>query len=286
MKLHFTKMHALGNDYIYINNLDDSYHLNFAKLSQNLSRRSFSIGADGIIVIQSAAVADARMEMYNADGSRGAMCGNGLRSIAHYLFLHHLQGQDTLKIETDAGIKYVSKTPDGLYKINMGLPIFAGKSIPTIFDTPEVMNKTIVIDDKDYIYSALSMGNPHAILFVDDIKQEDICAIGKAIQQSDCFPEGVNVNVAEVGSFCQNDSTNTYKNSTIILRTYERGSGLTLACGSGACATAVIARKLGHTDEHVHIHMAGGTLQISYNLSGDVFMIGDAVEVCQGSVEI
>ena len=279
--MRFTKMHGLGNDYIYVNGFKEKI-ANPSELAIKLSDRHFGIGSDGLIIINPSKVADFEMAMYNADGSRGEMCGNGIRCVAKYVYDYGLIDKSIRKIsvETLGGIKYLDLTVlnDKVQsvKVNMGRPELTAQKIPVIFEKEKVINEKIVVDGREYHMTCVSMGNPHAVVFIDDVANFDIEKIGPLFENNELFPKRINTEFARV-----------IDRNTIEMRVYERGSGETLACGTGACATAVAAILNGLADTNVTIKLLGGDLKIKWeSCDSDVYMDGPATVVFDGEVDI
>ena len=287
--MRFTKMQGLGNDYVYVDCFSQRVD-NPAELAVRISDRHFGVGSDGLILICPSSVADARMRMFNADGSESQMCGNGLRCVAKYVFDHHLvdagthlslPGQTTfeasLRIETGRGILTVGLEigPDGLAHrvcVNMGQPILPARQIPVALDLQQVVDEPFSIDGFSARMTCVSMGNPHAVFFVDDLDAVDLARLGPVIENHPLFPQRINVHFVKVESACE-----------LTVRTWERGSGITLACGTGACACAVAGALNGLCQRLVHTHLPGGTLEIQWAEQDDcVYMTGPAVEVFSG----
>ncbi|OON96871.1 MAG: diaminopimelate epimerase [Epulopiscium sp. Nele67-Bin005] len=277
MKLEFCKMHGIGNDYIYFNCLEQELE-NPSDVAIKLSHRNFGIGGDGIVMICSSSVADAKMRMFNLDGSEGKMCGNAIRCVGKYLFDNGLIQKDTISIETLSGIKYLDLTTENGkvigVKVDMGAPILVPAEIPVKLD--EIINQPLNIDGNTYFVTCVSMGNPHAVVYVDDVENIDIEQIGPKFEHNSIFPEQVNTEFVQ----CLPDGT-------FKMRVWERGSGETLACGTGACAVAVAGVLNGKAkkDEDIIIHLIGGDLTIKYTAE-TVFMSGGATKVFDGVVEL
>ncbi len=280
MKIQFTKMHGIGNDYIYIDcfkqNLEE---LDIKALAIKLSDRHFGIGGDGIILVCPSGIADAKMRMFNLDGSEGKMCGNGIRCVAKFVYDNKIAVKDTLTIETLSGVKTLSVTTNGdkvqTVRVDMGKPILDGKMIPTVF-SGEVINKQIEIDNKTYNVTCVSMGNPHCVLFCDDIESLKLEEIGPKFEKSSYFPENINTEFVKI-----------IDDKTLSMRVWERGSGETLACGTGACAVAVSAVLKGicKKGEDITINLLGGILTINYS-DISVFMTGSATTVFTGEIDL
>ncbi len=289
MKIEFTKMHGCGNDYIYINCFDgtatDGQSLKSPEvLSQVLSDRHFGIGGDGVVLIMQSAVADAKMRMFNLDGSEGKMCGNAIRCVAKYLYDNKIIVKNLLSIETLSGIKklqlFTENEMVSSVKVDMGEAELTPKLIPVKYDGQKMVNKPITVAEKTYNVTCVSMGNPHAVIF--DWKENvllndlDIKAIGSEIEVSEYFPDKVNVEFAKV-----------LTKNRIKMRVWERGSGETLACGTGACAVVVAAVENGYCEKNtdVTVELLGGELIINYT-NDTVYMTGGCVKVFDGVVEV
>lgn len=280
MKRDFVKMQGCGNDYIYFDCLQKPLH-NPEKLSKQLSNRNFSIGGDGIVLICPSDVADATMHMFNADGSQSQMCGNAIRCVGKYLYEQNIVKREKLLIETLAGIKelhlHTEEEKVNLISVNMGTPIFESKLIPVTWDNKtNIIRETLEIEDGSYEVTCISMGNPHCVIFCQDIEKLDIKEIGAKIENHPIFPERTNVEFVEV-----------LENNTLKMRVWERGTGETLACGTGTCAAAVAAVINGHCmkEKDIKVYLRGGELIISYS-NEEVWMTGPAVTVFEGSIEV
>lgn len=272
----FVKMHGTGNDYVYVDLFKETV-LNPVQLAQAISHRRFGVGGDGLILIKPRSDADGEMEMYNADGSMSEICGNGIRCVAKYLHDNYAKGKDQLKIMTGAGwrMAHITKRDEKgnaeLIRIDMGAPIFSGLQIPTTLDLPKVMEQKISVAGRDFVFSSVSMGNPHCVIYVDDVKNFPVTEIGPLIETHSTFPRKVNVEFVQI-----------ITKESVIQRTWERGSGETWACGTGASAVAAVGFTLGKTGPHLNIHLTGGDLTLDYNGTGSVMMTGPAVEVFSG----
>ena len=279
MKIKFTKMQGCGNDYVYVNCMDKLID-NPEKVSQYISDRHFGIGSDGLILICPSDVADFRMAMYNADGSEGKMCGNGVRCIAKYVYEYGLTDKKKISLETKSGIKYLDMDiEDGkvqMVKVDMGAPILKPAEIPVKTDSSmdSFINQPLDVDGNTFMVTCVSMGNPHAVVFVDDTKSLDIRKYGPVFETHPAFPEQVNTEFVQVIS-----------RNEINMRVWERGSGETLACGTGTCASVVACVLNGKTEEKVTVHLLGGDLFIEYNRdNGTVWMTGPAEIVFDGEI--
>lgn len=275
----FTKMQGLGNDYIYVNGETERID-NLSASAKVLSDRHYGIGADGLILIQKSEIADFKMEMYNSDGSRGEMCGNGIRCVGKYVYDKQLTDKTDLTIETLAGIRdlqlqVVDKKVISV-KVDMGKPILAAREIPMLIPKTLCINEPIQILEKTYCLTGVSMGNPHVVLFVDCADSFPVEEIGRLLEHSYLFPNRVNVEFVEI-----------MDRDTIKMRVWERGSGETLACGTGACA-AVVASVLNHyTENQVTVKLLGGDLEIEWDREKDtVYMTGPAEMVFDGEIEL
>lgn len=272
----FTKMQGIGNDYVYVNCLKEKIE-NPSELAKKISDRHFGVGSDGLIMINPSDKADFEMEMYNADGSRGEMCGNGIRCVAKYVYDYGLTDKTSISIETLAGIKYLDLTvEDGkvvLVKVDMGKPIFSPEQIPVVSQRETVVDEPIDIDGQEYRMTCVSMGNPHAVVFIDqDVSEFPLEEIGVKFENHERFPKRVNT-----------EFVNIIDRHTAQMRVWERGSGETLACGTGACAVAVACVLNGLTEEKVTVKLLGGDLQIKWDKEKDtVYMTGPAEVVFDG----
>lgn len=275
----FTKMQGLGNDYIYVNCLEETVP-NPSELAVKLSDRHFGVGADGLILIKPSENADFEMDMYNADGSRGMMCGNGIRCVAKYVYDKGLTDKTTISIDTRSGIKYLDLTIENgkavLIKVNMGSPSFLAEQIPVTADTKEVVAAPLTVEERDYQITCVSMGNPHCVTFLkEDVRDLDLEKIGPFFENHKIFPDRINT-----------EFVNVIDRKTLRMRVWERGSGETLACGTGACAVAAAAVRNGLADEEVTVHLLGGDLQICWDKEADlIYMTGPAEIVFDGEVE-
>jgi diaminopimelate epimerase len=271
----FVKMHGTGNDYVYVDLFREKL-ADPARAAVAVSHRHFGIGGDGLILIKPRPDADGEMEMYNADGSRSEMCGNGLRCVAKYVHDHYARGKDELKLMTGAGWRHariVKRDAAGaaeLVRIDMGAPIWGGREIPTVFDG-EVLEKTLEAGGRAFTFSSVSMGNPHCVIYVDDAAGFPVEKFGPLIENHPFFPRRANVEFVQILS-----------PEEAIQRTWERGSGETWACGTGASAVAAVGRRLGKTGPRLNLRLTGGDLLLEYAGEGSVFMTGNAVEVFRG----
>ncbi|MCI5870346.1 MAG: diaminopimelate epimerase [Dorea sp.] len=275
----FTKMHGLGNDYVYVNCFQEKIE-NPSKVAKYVSDRHFGIGSDGLIMINPSEVADFEMEMYNADGSRGEMCGNGIRCVAKYVYDYGLTDKTSISVETLGGIKYLDLTvKDGkviLVKVDMGTPILKPALIPIVADGDMVVNEPIIVDRTEYRMTGVSMGNPHAVIYMDNIKDLNLDQLGPKFENHERFPKRINTEFVKF-----------IDRHTLEMRVWERGSGETMACGTGACAVAVASILNGLTEEKVTVKLLGGDLQIEWDREADkVYMTGPATTVFDGKIDI
>jgi len=275
----FTKMHGCGNDYIYVNCFKERID-NPEVLSRALSDRHFGIGSDGMILICPSDNADFRMQMYNSDGTEGKMCGNGVRCIAKYVYDYGLTDKSTISLETKGGIKYLDMhISDGKVAsatVDMGTPVLASELIPVAFPKHQVINEPLNIGGTEYKITCVSMGNPHVVVFVSDLSSLDLEHTGPLFEHHPMFPEGVNTEFVEL-----------IDDNTIRMRVWERGSGETLACGTGACASVMACILNGKTGHQVTVHLLGGDLEIRHDESSNhVFMRGPATTVFDGEIDI
>lgn len=277
----FTKMQGCGNDYIYVNCFKETIH-NPNALARFVSNRRFGIGSDGLILICPSKQADFRMVMYNLDGSEGNMCGNGIRCVAKYVYDYGMTEKTELSIETKTGIKYLKlQIENGKVNkviVDMGSPIVLPEEIPVKAEAgkKQLVNEPIQINGKEYFMTCVSMGNPHAVVFVEDVKALKLETIGPAFECHERFPDKVNTEFVHVKN-----------RNEIDMRVWERGSGETLACGTGACASAYACILNGVTEDQVLVHLLGGDLEIRYDRKKHtIFMTGPAVTVFEGEIEI
>lgn len=278
-QIKFTKMHGIGNDYVYINCFTEQVD-NPNELAKIMSPRRFSVGADGVILICPSEMADAKMRMFNLDGSEGKMCGNGIRCVGKFVYDSGIAHKDTITIETLSGIKTLYITDkDGVAEtitVDMGKAELSPEKIPAIADCDTIIDTAITVDGNSYNITAVSMGNPHAVTFCDEIESLNLEKIGPHFEHHEMFPQGVNTEFIRV-----------IDESTLQMRVWERGSGETFACGTGACAAAVAAVLNGYCkhDTEITVHLVGGDLFITYKNDGTVFMRGPATKVFDGVYE-
>ncbi|MDY5955646.1 diaminopimelate epimerase [Frisingicoccus sp.] len=275
----FTKMHGCGNDYVYVNCFEETVK-NPEEAAKIVSDRHYGIGSDGLILICPSDKADFRMAMYNLDGSEGKMCGNGVRCIAKYVYDHHLTDKTRISLETLGGIKYLDlNIKNGKVEtvvVDMGEPVLTPEDIPVAVSGDRAVNIPLEVDGKVWYMTCISMGNPHAVVFVDNTKDLDLEKIGPKFEKHPIFPEQVNTEFVHV-----------IDRHTVDMRVWERGSGETLACGTGACATAMACILNHMTDDEVLIHLLGGDLLIRYDReTNHIFMTGPAAEVFSGEIDL
>jgi diaminopimelate epimerase len=274
--MRFTKMHGLGNDYIYVSTFDQKAPAELAKLAVAVSDRHSGIGGDGLILIMPSERADARMRMFNADGSEGEMCGNGIRCVAKYLYDHGLARKPQVEIETARGVLTldleVEHSRVSRVRVNMGEPILEAARIPTLLAGEPPAEVHVDLDGTTLAVTALSMGNPHAVIYVKDTAAFPLESLGPRLEHHPSFPRRVNVHVAQV-----------IGPREVRMRSWERGSGITLACGTGACAVCVAGVVTGRSEHTILAHLPGGDLELEWSGQGaPVFMTGPATEVYSG----
>lgn len=277
----FTKMHGCGNDYVYFDCTDQTI-ADESAAAIALSDRHFGIGGDGIILIKKGKAADFEMVMYNADGTRGAMCGNGIRCVAKYVYDNGLTDKSAVSIESMGAVKYIDLTvKDGKAvsaRVDMGKPNLTAKDVPVLCEKEKAINEPITVDGREYRMTCVSMGNPHAVVFIDcSPKDFPLEQIGSLFENHERFPDRTNTEFIRV-----------VDRKNLEMRVWERGSGETLACGTGACAAAVAAIVNGLADNEVTVHLLGGDLQIRWsgNENDSVFMTGPATTVFTGEIEL
>lgn len=274
-EIRFTKMHGISNDYIYINCMS-SLPDNLSDLSIEMSNRHTGVGGDGIILICPSQVADFKMRIFNADGSEAEMCGNGSRCVGKYVYDNGLTDKTDITLETLAGIKELHlNVVDGsvsTVRVNMGHPILKASLIPVVYDGQEMLEAEVATSSGSVGITAVSMGNPHGVIFSDDIDKLDIAGIGRELETHPIWPERANIEFVKVMS-----------RREIAMRVWERGSGETMACGTGACAAAVASVLTGRTDRKVTVHLKGGDLSIEWDSAdNNVYMTGPAETVFIG----
>lgn len=262
----FTKMHGIGNDYVYVNCFEETVE-NPSAVARYVSDRHFGIGSDGLILIKPSKIADCEMDMYNLDGSQGTMCGNGIRCVGKYVYDHGIVDKTEIDVETLAGIRHLSlHVRDGKVEtvtVDMGRP-----------EQTSEIGEAITVLGKEYAFTGVSMGNLHAVVFMDGVKEMDLKEIGPAFESHERFPGRTNTEFVQV-----------VDEGHVIMRVWERGSGETLACGTGACAVAVACALNGKTGSQVDVELLGGVLNIRWDRENDrVYMTGPAVEVYHGEI--
>ena len=273
----FTKMQGLGNDYVYVNCFQEKIE-NPSELAKFVSNRNFGVGADGLILIKPTPLADCEMEMYNADGSQGAMCGNGIRCVAKYVYDYGLVKKEVLTVATRSGIKTLHLTVENgkvsRVKVNMGSSVLDPDKIPIAAEEKRVLQMPFEVEGKIWKITGVSMGNPHAVTFVEDVRGLDLEKIGPGFEHHVAFPDRVNTEFVRV-----------IDRHTAEMRVWERGSGETLACGTGACAVAVACILNGYTEDRVTVKLLGGDLDIYWDREENlVYMTGPAVTVFDGEL--
>ncbi len=274
--MRFTKMHGIGNDYVYVDCFCEQV-ADPAALARTVSDRHFGIGGDGLILIMPSDSADVRMRMFNADGSEAQMCGNGIRCLAKYAYDRGRVKSNPMTVQTPAGIKTVDLAvgSDGKVAaatVDMGEPILSPKAIPVSLEGERAVNVTLEVAGQSLIVSCVSMGNPHAVAYVDDVAAVDLARIGPEVENHGLFPERVNAHFVQVGSPVE-----------VTMRTWERGSGITLACGTGASAVCVAGVLTGRTGREITAHLPGGDLRIEWaEADNHVYLTGPATEVFSG----
>lgn len=271
----FTKMHGCGNDYVYVDCTREMLPDPNATAIE-VSDRHFGIGSDGLILICPSDKGDFRMRMFNADGSEGAMCGNGIRCVAKFVYDKGLTDKTSIAVETLGGMKYLDLTVENgkvsKVKVDMGAPILTTAEIPVKWDGEKMIGETVNVDGKDWTMTCVSMGNPHAVVWCDDVDGLEIEKVGPKFENHPMFPDRVNTEFVRI-----------IDRNNVQMRVWERGSGETLACGTGCCATAVACYLNGLTDNHVTVHLLGGKLDIEVTESS-VFMTGPATTVFEGEL--
>lgn len=277
----FTKMQGIGNDYVYVNCFEETI-ADPSAVARFVSDRHFGIGSDGLILVKPSDVADCEMDMYNLDGSQGAMCGNGIRCVAKFAYDHGIVRKKNITVNTKSGIKYLDLDIKGgkvsSVKVNMGSPILTAKMIPVVSDKEQVINQPLDVNGTVWNITAVSMGNPHAVTYMEDVNSLDIEKVGPMFENHINFPDRINTEFVKV-----------IDRRTLQMRVWERGSGETLACGTGACAVAVASTLNGLVDEDVPItvKLLGGDLQILWNRQENlVYMTGPATTVFEGEIDL
>ena len=273
--MRFTKMQGLGNDYVYVNGFEEKI-ANPSEMAVKMSNRNFGVGSDGLILINPSEKADFEMEMYNADGSRGEMCGNGIRCVGKYVYDYGLTEKTQISVETLGGIKYLDLTvKEGKVtqvRVDMGTPILTSEKVPVVAEEENAVDIPILVEGKEYRMTCVSMGNPHAVVFMEDIESLEIGKIGPKFENHERFPNRVNTEFVKV-----------LDQKTASMRVWERGSGETLACGTGACAVAVACILGGYTENKVTVKLLGGDLLIEWDRDQNkIYMTGPAEVVFDG----
>ena len=273
----FSKMHGAGNDYIYVNCFEEKVE-NINETAKAVSDRHFGIGSDGLVLICPSDVADFRMDMYNSDGSQAEMCGNATRCVGKYVYDRGLTDKTQITLETLAGIKILDlNVKDGEVQtvcVNMGSPELVPKNIPIDSNLDRFISEDVEVDGKAYKVTGVSMGNPHAVTFIDDTDSLEIEKIGPKFETHKLFPKKINTEFAQI-----------VDRNTIKMRVWERGSGETMACGTGACAVMYASYLNNYTKDKVTVELLGGCLEIEY-INGTIMMSGPAVNVFEGTIEI
>lgn len=274
----FTKMQGLGNDYVYIDAINQKIE-NESSLAQFVSNRHFGIGSDGLILICSSEIADFKMRMFNSDGSEAEMCGNGIRCVGKFVYDKGLTNKTTLKIETLAGVKELKlNLKEGkvdTIRVDMGEPIFEAEKIPVVSSEKMAKNLKLEIEEREFNFTCVSMGNPHAITFVENVEDFEVEKYGSKIEVNERFPQKINVEFIEI-----------VNKNYIKMRVWERGSGETLACGTGACASVVAGIINNLIERKVTVELLGGILEIKWNKEDNhVYMTGPAVTIYEGELK-
>lgn len=277
--LQFTKMHGLGNDYVYMDAINQKIEKR-SELAKFVSDRHFGVGSDGLILICPSEKADFRMQMFNQDGSEAEMCGNGIRCVGKFVYDKGLTNKETITVETLAGIKTLVMTAKNgkieTARVDMGKPILEPEKIPVISDENPVKNLKLNEGEKEFTFTCVSMGNPHAVTFIkENVNKFDICKYGAKLEINNVFPKKANI-----------EFINVIDDKTLKMRVWERGAGETLACGTGACASVVAAILNGYTQRDVTVHLLGGDLKIKWDENDNhVYMTGPATTVFEGKID-
>ncbi|WP_394866704.1 diaminopimelate epimerase [Paraclostridium bifermentans] len=276
--MNFWKLHGVGNDFIAIDGRFDNKDSNdYSDLAKKVCHRRFGVGADGLLVVKTSDISDVEMVYYNSDGSRANMCGNGLRCFCKFVYDNNIVKDTEFSVYTLDGIKKISLNIESeknyTIRVNMGKPNFNPKNIPVNTNKEVFIKEKLLIDNKEVEVSSILMGVPHTIVFVDELIKEDIYIYGKLIEENEIFPNKTNVNFVKVDD---KDNIHVY--------TWERGCGYTLGCGTGMTASVILANYLGKTNEIVNVKSEGGSVRIE--LLDDVYMIGNAVKICEGTLEV
>ncbi|CEJ74821.1 diaminopimelate epimerase [[Clostridium] sordellii] len=276
--MNFWKLHGVGNDFIAIDGRFDNIDSNdYSDLAKRVCHRHFGIGADGLLVVKNSDVCDVEMVYYNSDGSRANMCGNGLRCFCKFVYDNNIVNENEFTVYTLDGVKKISlniyNDKINTIRVNMGKANFNPKNIPVNTDKEVFINEKLVIDNKEFLVSSVLMGVPHTIVFVDEINKKDIYSYGELIEKNKVFPQNTNVNFVKIDD---RDNIKVY--------TWERGCGYTLGCGTGMTASVIVANYLDKVDNIVNVSSEGGTVKIE--ILDDVYMIGNAVKICEGTLEV
>lgn len=274
----FTKMHGLGNDYIYIDCIKGEKIENPSYLAKTMSNRHFGIGSDGLILICKSNIADFKMQMFNYDGSEAEMCGNGIRCVGKYVYDNELTNNKIITVETLGGIKKlklnIKNKKVETVEVDMGEPIFEAEKIPVLSDEYPVKNLKIIAEDKEFIFTCVSMGNPHAVTIIKNVIDFDVQRYGEILEKSKIFPQRANIEFVQI-----------LDKENVKMRVWERGTGETLACGTGACATVVACNLNGYVKNDVNVELPGGILKIKWNKENNhVYMTGPAITVFRGEI--
>ena len=274
----FTKMHGLGNDYIYIDCIKGEKIENPSYLAKTMSNRHFGIGSDGLILICKSNIADFKMQMFNYDGSEAEMCGNGIRCVGKYVYDNELTNNKIITVETLGGIKILKLNIKNkkleTVEVDMGDPIFEAEKIPVLSDKYPVKNLKIIAEDKEFTFTCVSMGNPHAVTIIKNVIDFDVQRYGEILEKSKIFPQRANIEFVQI-----------LDKENVKMRVWERGTGETLACGTGACATVVACNLNGYVKNDVNVELPGGILKIKWNKENNhVYMTGPAITVFRGEI--
>ncbi|HJJ06022.1 MAG TPA: diaminopimelate epimerase [Clostridiaceae bacterium] len=274
----FTKMHGLGNDYIYIDCIKGEKIENPSYLAKTMSNRHFGIGSDGLILICKSNIADFKMQMFNYDGSEAEMCGNGIRCVGKYVYDNELTNNKIITVETLGGIKKlklnIKNKKVETVEVDMGEPIFEAEKIPVLSDKYPVKNLKIIAEDKEFTFTCVSMGNPHAVTIIKNVIDFDVQRYGEILEKSKIFPQRANIEFVQI-----------LDKENVKMRVWERGTGETLACGTGACATVVACNLNGYVKNDVNVELPGGILKIKWNKENNhVYMTGPAITVFRGEI--
>ncbi|MBW2655455.1 MAG: diaminopimelate epimerase [Deltaproteobacteria bacterium] len=283
MELEFAKMEGIGNDFIILDDREGkiAHYKNYSALAKKLCSRHFGIGADGIILILESSEHDMKFRIYNSDGSQAQMCGNGIRCFAKYLYENKMILQKKIRVDTKAGtvipeVITNDKEQVRLVKVDMGEPVLFCRDIPFESPNEKAVEERLTVGDKAYRITAVSMGNPHAVIFVDDVEKVDVKGIGRSIETHERFPEKTNVEFIEVKSPTE-----------LKMKVWERGAGITLACGTGACAALIAANLTGRARDNAIVHLDGGDLEIHWDKeTNHIFKTGPATLVFEGRIRI